>query len=140
MKKLIFTMIACLAMTAQAKIIKRIKSPESLLCLNVYRGELKANEVVMTDTATTIKFSLKFPKGDYFCIAQWAALIDEDGNRYPVHSIEGMKFGEWITVPDSGVKDFTLHFAPMPKHVKIFDFIEGDGLQVFREVVLPIEA
>ncbi|MBO4663100.1 MAG: thioredoxin family protein [Bacteroidaceae bacterium] len=131
MKKLIFTMIACLALTAQAKVIKRIKSPESLLCLNVYRGELKANEVVMTDTATTIKFSLTFPKGDYFCIAQWAALIDEDGNRYPVHSIEGMKFGEWITVPDSGVKDFTLHFAPMPKHVKIFDFIEGDGDNMF---------
>lgn len=132
MKKLILTMIACLAMTAQAKIIKRIKSPEALLCLNVYGGELKANEVVMTDTATTIRFSLTYHKGNYFCIAQWAALVDEDGNRYPVHSIEGMKFGEWITVPDSGVKDFTLHFAPMPKNVKIFDFIEGDGDNMFK--------
>lgn len=96
MKKLIFTMIACLAMTAQAKIIKRIKSPEALLCLNVYQGELKANEVVMSDTATTVKFSLTYPKDNHFCIAQWAALVDEDGNRYPVHSIEGMRFGEWI--------------------------------------------
>ena len=131
MKKLFLTMIACLALTAQAKVIKRIKSPEALLCLNIYRGELKANEVIMTDTATTVKFTMTYHKGESFSIQPCACLVDEDGNRYPVRSSEGLKLGEWIVSPESMNTDFTLHFAPMPKHVKIFDFIEGDGDNMF---------
>ena len=132
MKKLIFTMIACLTLTAQAKVIKRIKSPEALLCLDVHLGELKANEVIMTDTATTVKFTMEYRKGELFSIQPWACLVDEDGNRYPVRSSEGLKLGEWITSPESENTDFTLHFAPMPKHVKMFDFIEGDGSNMFK--------
>lgn len=131
MKKQLLTLIACLAMTAQAKVIKHIKSPEPLLCLNAHRGEYKINEVMMTDTATTIKFSLTYPNGEWFRVTQRAYLADEEGNHYPVRSIEGMKFDEWMTVPSTGTMDIALHFAPMPKNAKVFDFIEGDGDNMF---------
>ena len=63
---------------------------------------------------------------------QRASLMDEDGNRYPLRSAEGIALDTWVQSPESGVTDFTMHFEPLPKKVQIFDFIEGDVTGAFK--------
>ena len=132
MKKTFITiLLALVALTGQAKTFKTIKAPEAMACANVFQGELKASEVMMTDTASTIHFTMQYPKGQYFRFVKESYLKDEDGNRYPLRSAEGIALDTWVQSPESGVTEFTMHFEPMPKHVQIFDFIEGDGRNAF---------
>jgi thiol-disulfide isomerase/thioredoxin/uncharacterized protein YfkK (UPF0435 family) len=102
-----------------------------MACANVFQGELKASEVIMTDTATTVHFSMQYPKGQYFRFVKESYLKDENGNRYPLRSAEGIALDTWVQSPESGVIEFTMHFEPMPKKVQIFDFIEGDARNAF---------
>ena len=133
MKKsiIIITLLALVAMMGQAKIYKTIKSPEAMACLNVW-GEFKAREVIMRDTATTVHFTIKKEKGQTFRFASESYLMDEDGNRYPLRSCEGLKLDTWVQSPESGITNFTMHFEPIPKKVQVFDFIEGDEKGSFR--------
>lgn len=132
MKKLLPTLLlALVCLTGLAKTVKAIKSPEAMACANVFQGELKASEVTMTDTATTIHFTMQYPKGQYFRFVKESYLKDENGNRYPLHSAEGIALDTWVQSPENGVTEFTMHFEPMPKHVQIFDFIEGDVRNAF---------
>ena len=132
MKKLLSTlMLALVALTGQAKTINAIQTPEAMACANVFYGELKVREVITTDTATTVRFTMQYPQGQYFQFVKSSYLLDEDGNRYPLHAAEGIALDTWVQSPESGATDFTMHFAPMPKHVQIFDFIEGDGRDAF---------
>ena len=59
-------------------------------------------------------------------------LVDEDGNRYPLRSTEGIALNTWVQSPESGVADFTMHFEPLPKDVQEFDFIGGNGSDAFK--------
>ena len=133
MKKsiIIITLLALVAMMGQAKIYKTIKSPEAMACLNVW-GEFKAREVIMRDTATTVHFTIKKEKGQTFRFASESYLMDEDGNRYPLRSAEGIVLDSWVKSPESGITNFTMHFKPMPKNTLVFDFIEGDEKGSFR--------
>ena len=132
MKKTIITaLLALVALTGWAKTFKTIKSPEAMACANVYQGGLKAREVMMTDTATTIHFTMQYPQGQSFRFVKESYLKDEDGHRYPLRSAEGIALNSWVQSPESGLTDFTMHFEPMPTHVQIFDFIEGDGQRAF---------
>ena len=128
----IITLLALVAMTGQAKVYKVIKSPESMACMNVW-GELKARKVILTDTATTVHFTISYEKeGQYFRFASDSYLLDENGNRYMLRSCEGLKLDSWEKSPKGGITDFTMHFEPMPKKVQVFDFIEGDEKGHFR--------
>ena len=130
-KTIITALLALVALTGEAKVLKTMKAPQAVTCVNVSPGELKANKVVMTDTATTVRFTMEYPKGQSFRFAKTCYLADEDGNRYALRSAEGLKLNEWVNSPESGATDFTMHFEPMPKQVKVFDFIEGDGQGAF---------
>ena len=126
MKKFSITLLLALCVAAgQAKVYKTIKTPKAMAS-NIYRGELKAREVILADTATTIHFTMEYPQGQNFRFVNSCYLMDEDGTRYPLHAVEGIKLDSWVSVPESGSLDFTMHFAPMPKRTKVFDFIEGD--------------
>ena len=131
-KAIITALLALVAMAGQAKTYKTIKAPEAMACVNVRNGELKAREVIMTDTATTVHFTMEYPKGQSFQFVSSSYLMDEDGNRYPLRSAEGIALDSWVQSPESGVNEFTMHFAPMPKQVQIFDFIEGDVRGAFK--------
>ena len=130
-KTIIITLLALVAMAVQAKIYKTIKSPEAMACLNVW-GEFKARKVIMCDTATTVHFTIEYPQGNSFRFDKDSYLMDEDGNRYPLRSCEGLKLDSWVQSPESGITHFTMHFEPMPKKVQVFDFIEGDEKGSFR--------
>ena len=131
-KKIIITaLLALIAMTGQAKTYKTIKNPVAM-AHNIYGGELKAREVIFQDTATTVHFTMEYARGQSFQFVSSSYLMDEDGNRYPMRSAEGLKLNTWTQVPESGALDFTMHFEPLPKKVQIFDFIEGDNPRAFK--------
>ncbi|MBE6260432.1 MAG: hypothetical protein E7107_06355 [Prevotella sp.] len=127
-KSIITALFALIAMAGQAKTYKTIKNPVAM-AHNIYKGELKAREVIFRDTATTVHFTIDYPKGQWFSINGTSFLTDEEGNRYPLRSAEGItlnKYGE-----SKGPTDFTLHFEPMPKRVQVFDYREADGSRAF---------
>lgn len=64
MKTIITALFALVAMVGQAKTYKTIKTPVAMACVNVSNGELKAREVIMCDTATTVQFTIKYEKGN----------------------------------------------------------------------------
>jgi thiol-disulfide isomerase/thioredoxin len=131
MKKLLSAfLLALICLTGQAKTYKTIQAPESMACVNM-NGELKAHQVIMRDTATTVHFTMVYPKGQKFRYAHDSYLMDEDGNRYPLRSCEGLQLDTWVQSPESGTIDFTMHFQPLSKKVQMFDFIEGDGMGAF---------
>ena len=130
-KAIITALLALVAMAGQAKTYKTIKTPVAMACVNVSNGELKVREVIMCDTATTVHFTMEYEKGTHFRFAKGSYLMDEDGNRYPLRSAEGIALDSWVQSPESGVTDFTMRFEPMPKKVQVFDFIEGNGNRAF---------
>lgn len=132
--KQFLTLLLCglFAMVAPSS-AKRIvmKAPEALGCLNVSNGDLMVREVVFADTATTVRFTLDYPAGYNFRILDTCYLQDEDGARYPLRSAEGLSVNTWVTSPAGRTTDFTLHFEPLPKRTRVFDFIENDGRGAF---------
>ena len=131
-KKIIITILfALVAMTGQAKTFKTIKNPVAMACVNVNPGELKAREIIFRDTATTVHFTMEKEKGQSFRFAKESYLMDEDGNRYPLRSAEGIALDSWVLSPESGVTEFTMHFEPMPKNTQVFDYIEGDNTRAY---------
>ena len=130
-KTIITILLALVAMTGQAKTFKTIKNPETMACVNVNPGELKAREIIFRDTATTVHFTMEKEKGQSFRFAKESYLMDEDGNRYPLRSAEGIALDSWVQSPESGVTDFTMHFEPMPKNTQVFDYIEGDNTRAY---------
>ena len=129
---LILLLCGLFAMVAPSS-AKRIvmKAPEALGCLNVSNGDLMVREVVFADTATTVRFTLDYPAGNNFRILDTCYLQDEDGARYPLRSAEGLAVNTWVTSPAGRTTDFTLHFEPLPKRTRVFDFIENDGRGAF---------
>ena len=82
-KTLITILLALVSVVGQAKTFKTIKNPETMACVNVNPGELKAREIIFRDTATTVHFTMEKEKGQSFRFAKESYLMDEDGNRYP---------------------------------------------------------
>ena len=134
MKKstIITILLALVTMAGQAKTFKTIKAPEAMTCVNVSNSELKVREVIMRDTATTVHFTMEKEKGQSFRFAKESYLMDEDGNRYPLRSADGIALDSWVQSPESGITNFTVHFEPMPKKVQVFDYIGGDEKGSFR--------
>ena len=130
-RTIITILLALVAMAGQAKTFKTIKNPETMACVNVNPGELKARENIFRDTATTVHFTMEKEKGQSFRFAKESYLMDEDGNRYPLRSAEGIDLDSWVQSPESGVTDFTMHFEPMPKNTQVFDYIEGDNTRAY---------
>ena len=131
-KSILTILLAFVAMTGLAKTSSTIESPIAMACVNVINGELKARKIIMSDTATTVHFTMEYEKGNHFRFVKESYLLDEDGNRYPLRSAEGIALDAWVQSPESGVTDFTMHFEPLPKNTLMFDFIEGDGSGAFK--------
>ena len=131
--KQLLTLFLCglFVLAAPACAQRTIQNPKALGCLNVSGGELKASKVVFADTATTVQFTMDYPAGSTFRIAGTSYLVDENNRRYLVRSAEGLTLDAWVTSPADRTTHFTLHFEPLPKRTRVFDFIEYDGQRAF---------
>ena len=131
--KQLLTLFLCglFVLAAPACAQRTIQNPKALGCLNVSGGELKASKVVFADTATTVQFTMDYPAGYTFRIAGTCYLVDENNRRYLVRSAEGLTLDAWVTSPADRTTHFTLHFEPLPKRTRVFDFIEYDGQRAF---------
>ena len=127
-KAILLALLALVAVMGQAKTYKTIKNPVAM-AHNIYGGELKAREVIFRDTATTVHFTIEYPKGQWFGINRTSFLQDEEGNRYPLRSAEGITLNKYVE--STGPTDFVLHFEPMPKQVQVFDYREADDSRSF---------
>lgn len=128
---LLIALLALVCSAGQAKVYKKIKTPEAMTCVNVIGGELKAREVIMTDTATTVHFTMVYGIGEIFRFASESYLMDENGIRYSLRSAENIALDTWVKSPENGITNFTMHFEPLPKNTKMFDYIECDAIGAF---------
>ena len=115
MKKstIITILFALVALAGQAKTFKTIKNPVAMACVNVSNDELKVREVIMRDTATTVHFIMEKEKGQSFLFASTSYLLDEDGNRYPLRSADGIALDSWVQSPESGITNFMPMESPL---------------------------
>lgn len=95
-------------------------------------GMLEIEKVVLSDTATVVHFTARGKINSSFQFATSTYLSDEAGARYPVKGASGLEVGKPCYIPKSGVAEFRLSFAPMPKDTKIFDLVEGTDKDMFR--------
>lgn len=124
-------LLAAVAGEAKVKVWRTVKEPVAMACVNVYEGELKVREFVMSDTATTVRLTMTYAPGRAFRMVRSSYLADEGGHRYPLRTAEGIRLDENVVSPGDGTTDFTMHFEPLPKGTRTFDFIGGDGPRPF---------
>lgn len=95
---------------------------------------IDVTKVELSDTATTLYMHAEYSPGEWIRIDAKSQLVAEDGKTYPIKSGEGLTPGEKFVMPTSAQHDFKLHFAPLPKDTRMFDFTEGDtrgGWKIF---------
>lgn len=83
-------------------------------------------KVTLTDSSTTLHGIVHFSPGQWIQIAD-SSFITADGTDYTLVSIDGIPSGEHVTMPDSGVIHFAMHFPAIPSDVRNIDFAEDHG-------------
>ncbi len=94
--------------------------------------DLSVTHVQFTDTATILTISCKSRVPEYrICIAPQAYLSDQKDRHYNVLFMAEHQLGEFFPVVPAGS---TIHvgFEPMPSSTRIFDMIEGTGMDAFK--------
>ena len=132
MKQFFITLLLLTCTVASwSKTFKTIKTPKVTACAIPFKEKITVQEVVLTDTATTLHLCIESPTGDPFILNKSSYLKDESGHRYALRSAEGVVLDQPISSPKNGPTQFALHFAPMPQGVRVFDFIGGDDFYSF---------
>ncbi len=81
-------------------------------------------KIAVTDSSTTLYAVVHYMPGQWVSIAD-SSFITADGIDYTLASTEGIEAGERVTMPDSGVIHFALHFPAVPADVESIDFAES---------------
>ena len=111
--------------------------PDTMASVNVEKqmGEnLVAERVVTTKKSTTIDLAMspvQQPAYRYRFSAD-SYLLDEGGRKYPLLSAQGITLDSAYRAQGEEEVRFSLTFDPLPKEVKMFDFIEGNAPKAFR--------
>ncbi len=131
MKKILNALMLLCAVSLVGCATTHIMNPESVACVNFGSDEgLTANEVVRNSKETVIHFTMNYRPKEKFRYGSDSYLIDEVGRRYALISADGIELDKWVKA-DSSVVNFTMHFEPLAKDVKVFDFVEGDVERAF---------
>ena len=89
------------------------------------------HKVEMTKEQTILHTSIGLLPGYKFRI-QEGSYLQANGKQYAITGSDSITLGEWITLDDSGKKDFVLYFKPLPLNTKEFDFLEGLNQNDYR--------
>ena len=121
-KKLIITvLLALVAMAGQAKKTIVWENPSVAYTKFPY---FVIQKVEMTKEQTVLFASVKLMPGLVFRI-QDSSNLQANGKQYAITGSDSITLGKWITLDDSGKKDFILYFKPLPLDTKEFDFLVG---------------
>ena len=93
---------------------------------------LKAKEVEFKKDETIVHMSVKNYPGGMICFPNYCALKDQDGKKYAIKSAvptrsdeDSCYVGQWVSIPESGIGTYSLHFEPLPESTERFHFIES---------------
>ena len=150
MKKLLSTILVVLAaLTAQAKEqITVWEQPTTEygtsygdgffnLLLDVTKVELKDNEAVVYITAYQRPDSEQL---DYWFQFVGDTYLKVGDQRYTLVSADNIELNKHVYPGKDGKREMAFHFQPLPKDIKSFDFIEGDGQGAFQiKGIKPVE-
>ncbi len=83
---------------------------------------LRVNRVELSEKQTAVSFHMSNPPGVKIGFTK-SSLLRADGKEYKALAAEGMTLDKEFTMPESGHKDFTIFFEPLPDDVESFDFV-----------------
>ena len=124
MRKEIITSMALLAALTSASAKNKVIEDPSLKFSST--PVLGIDEIILGDTATTVKFSIEDTPGKTFTIASGAALY-AGGQKYAYTSCSGITPDMATAVPAEGELHFTMNFKPVPSGTKTVDFKESES-------------
>lgn len=124
MRKEIITSMALLAALTSASAKDKVIEDPSLKFSST--PVLGIDEIILGDTATTVKFSIEDTPGKTFTIASGAALY-AGGQKYAYTSCSGITPDMATAVPAEGELHFTMNFKPVPSGTKTVDFKESES-------------
>ena len=120
-KTIITALLALVAMAGQAKKTIVWENPSVAYTNFPY---FVIQKVEMTKEQTVLFASVKLMPGLVFRI-QDSSNLQANGKQYAITGSDSITLGKWITLDDSGKKDFILYFKPLPLGTKEFDFLVG---------------
>lgn len=114
---------------------------------------LTVEEIDLGKKATRLKFRAVFRPGWWISVDSTEYILNPaTGEKFYPVAAEGMKFGEHITMPESGDTVFTIIFPPLPKNTRTIDLFPESSWKTFGlslsdkkgarkavEVVTPVE-
>ncbi|MBR6189020.1 MAG: TlpA family protein disulfide reductase [Prevotella sp.] len=123
MKQTIITiLLALVAMTGQAKKTIVWENPSVAYSAIPY---FQIQKVEMTKEKTAMYVRMALLPGYGFRISE-DSYLQTNGKQYRIIGSDSIPLGgDFIILDDSGMKDFVLHFKPLPLDTKEFDFMEG---------------
>ena len=130
MKKTIITiLLALVAVAGQAKKTIVWENPAIGYSDKPY---FEIHKVELTKEKTALHVCVRLMPGLNFRIKS-ACYLQSDGKRYDVIGNDSIVLdGNYITLDETGKKDFVLYFKPLPLDTKEFDFIEGMNYNDFQ--------
>ena len=93
---------------------------------------IEVSRIDLTDSTTVMHFEARFTPHWWIKRVSSTFIADENGNKYPVVSADGIELDKEFYMPASGEAQFSLTFPPMPAGVNSIDLIEGYEQGAFR--------
>ena len=123
MRSFIITiLLAFVAMAGQARKTIVWESPSVAYSAIPY---FQIQKVEMTKEKTAMYVRMALLPGYGFRISE-DSYLQTNGKQYRIIGSDSIPLGgDFIIMDDSGMKDFVLHFKPLPLDTKEFDFMEG---------------
>lgn len=94
-------------------------------------SSLEIQKIVLSDTATVFYIDAYYRPKNWIRIAK-TTVLETDGKSYPIQTGVGIELDKEFWMPESGTASFQLVFAPLPKDVKVVDFVEGHDDGAFK--------
>ena len=128
-KTIITILLALVALAGQAKKTIVWENPAIGYSDKPY---FEIHKVELTKEKTALHVCVRLMPGLKFRIKS-ACYLQSDGKRYDVIGNDSIVLdGNYITLDETGKKDFVLYFKPLPLDTKEFDFIEGMNYNDFQ--------
>ncbi|MBO5749869.1 MAG: hypothetical protein J6R36_02865, partial [Bacteroidaceae bacterium] len=134
MKQKALIMALLLALPFVALAAKKVKVWESPKTLYSNSRVITFTKVEFTDTATVVHINAKFLPNYWIKVNTSCYLTDDLGKKYNITKGIGIELGEEHWMPESGEDNFVIHFQPMKRTPKWFDFSEGPEVEEGWEI------